>query len=92
MIEMKVDKIKVTQISFEEFTDYDFNPPATFYVMNSLQEYLFVHTSKRQVAQEVIDEMYGKGRYTIKAAKQQKTKPRTESGQFTCTGTASRRK
>lgn len=92
MIEMKVDKIKVTQVSYEEFTDYLFNPPATFYVMDSLQNYTFIHTSQRAVAQEVVNEIYGKGRYTIKAAKQQKTKPRTESGQFTCTGTASRRK
>lgn len=92
MIEMKIDKIKVTQVSYTEFTEYEFNPPATFYVMDSLQNYTFIHTSQRAVAQEVVDEIYGKGRYTIKAAKQQKTKPRTESGQFTCTGTASRRK
>ena len=91
MIEMKIDKIKVTQLSYEEFTDYEFQPPATFYVMDSLQNYTFIHTSQRAVAQEVVDEIYGKGRYTIKAAKQQKTKPRTEFG-VSATGTASRRK
>lgn len=92
MIEMKIDKIKVTQVSYAEFTDYEFQPPATFYVMDSLQNYSFYHTSSRQAAQEIADIMYGKGKYTVKAAKIQKNKPRTESGMFTCTGTASRRK
>lgn len=91
MTEMKIGKIKVTQVSYAEFTDYDFQPPATFYVMDSLQNYTFIHTSQRAVAQEVVDEIYGKGRYTIKAAKQQKTKSKLESGGLSCTGTSTRR-
>lgn len=92
MIETKIDKIKVTQVSYTEFTDYEFQPPSNFYVMDSMQNYSFYHTSSRQLAQETADIMYGKGRYTVKAAKIQKNKPRTESGMLTCTGTASRRK
>lgn len=91
MIEMKIDKIKVTQVSYTEFTDYEFQPPATFYVMDSMQNYSFYHTSSRQAAQEIADIMYGKGKYTVKAAKIQNSKPRTESGMFTCTGTSTTR-
>lgn len=91
MIEMKVDKIKVTQVSFEEFTDYLFNPPSTFYVMDSLQNYTFIHTSQRAVAQEVVDEIYGKGRYTIRAAKQQKTKSKREDGGYSAVGSSTRK-
>ena len=90
MIEIKVGKIKVTQISYEEFTDYLFNPPATFYVMDSLQNYTFVHTSQRGVAQEVVDEIYGNSKYTVVAAKTQKSKSKLESGGLSCTGTSTR--
>ena len=82
---------KITTVTYEEFTDYQFAPPATFYVMDSLQNYLFIHTSKRSVAQEWCDEYFGKGRYTVKAAKEQKTKIKNEAGIYTCTGTSSRR-
>ena len=91
MIEMKIDNIKVTQVSYAEFTDYEFQPPATFYVMDSLQNYSFYHTSSRQAAQEIADIMYGKGKYTVKAAKIQKTKSKLESGGLSCYGTQSRR-
>ena len=91
MIKMKIDDVIVTQVSYEEFIDYEFQPPATFYVMDSLQNYSFYHTSSRKAAQETADIMYGKGKYTVKAAKIQKNKPRTESGMLTCTGTQSRR-
>jgi len=91
MTEMKIGKIKITQLSYAEFTDYDFQPPATFYVMDSLQNYTFIHTSQRTVAQEVVDEIYGKGRYTIKAAKQQKTKSKREDGGYSAIGVGTRK-
>lgn len=63
---------KITTISYEEFTDYTFEPPTTFYIMTAMQEYIYFHTSKRATAQEACDEMFGKGRYTVKASKIQK--------------------
>jgi hypothetical protein len=69
-----VDKIKITQVSYAEYTDYDFVEPATFFVMDAMQNYTFVHTSKREVAQRIADEIYGVGMYVVKASKIQKTK------------------
>ena len=91
MIEMKIDKIKVTQVSYTEFTDYEFQPPATFYVMDSLQNYSFYHTSSRQAAQETADIMYGKGKYTVKAAKISKTKSKREDGGYSAVGSSTRK-
>lgn len=91
MTEKSIDKVKTTLVSYEEFTNYEFKPPATFYIMDSLQNYIFVHTSQRSVAQEVVDEMYGKGRYTVRAAKQQATKSKREDGGYSAVGVGTRK-
>lgn len=83
--------LKVTVISYEEFTSIEFTPPSTFYVMSATQDYYFFHTSKRDVAQAEADELFGKGRYTVKASKMQKTKSKLESGGLSCSGTSTRR-
>lgn len=72
MNSFKVDGVKVTQVSYEEFTEYTFIPPASFYCMDSMQNYTFVHTAKREVAAKVIEEIYGHSRYSIKASKIQR--------------------
>jgi hypothetical protein len=81
-----VSELKITVITFEEFSDYEFIPPATFYVMDSMQNYHFVHTSKRDVAQSWCDDFFGKGKYSVKASKIQKGK-----GDYTAVGTSTRR-
>lgn len=86
-----MSKQKITVIDFETFSALDFIPPATFFIQNAMGEYVFIHTAKRQVAQDWVDEEYGKGRYTVKASKLQATKSKLESGGLSCTGTATRR-
>ena len=65
---------KITVVSFETFSNYEFIPPATFFIQNALGEYIFIHTASRATAQEWVNENYGKGRYTVKASKLQKGK------------------
>lgn len=84
-------KQKVTVINFTTFSAMDFVPPATFFIQDAMGDYIFIHTSKRQVAQDWVDENYGKGRYTVKASKLQATKSKLESGGLSCTGTATRK-
>lgn len=84
-------KQKITVVNFNTFSDYDFIPPATFFIQNAMGDYIFIHTSKRNLAQEWVDENYGKGRYTVKASKLQATKSKLESGGLSCTGTATRK-
>ena len=88
----KEKELKITVVDYATFTDYLFIPPATFYIQNAMGEYIFVHTSSRSVAQDYIDSVYSKGRYTIVASKLQKTVSRSESGELSCRGTATRKK
>lgn len=85
-------ELKITVVDYDTFTDYLFIPPATFYIQNAMGEYIFVHTSSRAIAQEYIDSLYSKGRYTIVASKLQKTVSKSESGELSCRGTATRKK
>lgn len=92
MSENKKKDPKVTVVDYNTFTDYLFIPPATFYIQNAMGEYIFVHTSSRAIAQEYIDSIYSKGMYTIVASKLQKATSRSESGELSCRGTATRKK
>lgn len=92
MCEKKVKDPKVTIVNYETFTDYLFIPPATFYIQSATGDYWFIHTSDRRIAQEYIDSVFNKGKYTIKASKLQKTVNKSESGELSCRGTATRKK
>lgn len=60
-----VDKPKKEMVVsvYKEFPE---NPPSNFYVLNALLEYVFLHTKQRQKAQQKADELYGKGKYSIR--------------------------
>lgn len=83
-------KVKITEVTFEQFTDYEFVPVSTFFIRGATGDYYFIHTAKRSVAQEWVDETFGKGRYTVVASKLQKTKSKQEGGGYSCNGTATR--
>lgn len=85
-----MSKQKITVILFEEFSNYEFIAPATFFIQNAMGEYIFIHTAQRSVAQSWVDEEYGKGRYTVKASKLQKGKPLDENSR-PAFGTATRK-
>jgi len=84
-VEKKPKEIKVTVVSYEEFTDYEFQPPSSFLIMDSMQNYIFYHTRSRAAAQQKVDEEFGKGRYKVIASKLEKG-----SGEYTVRGTQSR--
>ena len=85
-----MSKQKITEVSYEEFSRWDFIPPATFFIKNALGVYIFIHTAKRATAQAWVDEEYGKGRYTVNASKIQKGKELGE-GSRPAFGTATRK-
>lgn len=82
----KVKVIKTETVDFDTFSHWDFISPGSFYIRNAMGEYVFFKTSSRKEAQEEIDKQYGKGRYNAIAAKLEKG-----SGNYTCTGTSTRR-
>jgi len=91
LTEQKKKVVKTVEVEFDQFAEYDFIPPATFFIRDARDIYVFYKTSKRVEAQEAADEVYGKGKYKVMASKLQKTESRLESGGLSCTGTATRK-
>lgn len=85
-------EVKVTVVSYEEYTDLEFLDPATFYFKDALGNRHYIHTSKRSIAQQVADDFTGvKDKYKVIASKDQKNKSKLESGGLSCVGVATRK-
>jgi hypothetical protein len=87
----KVKPMVTVTVTFDQFTEWDFVPPGSYYIRDAVGNYVFMKTSNRQLAQKYIDEQYGKGKYTVIPAKDDKNKSKLESGGLSCTGTSTRR-
>lgn len=93
--EVKVVVVKTNEKddpNFEgpDFNDIDFVEPSKWRIMNALGEMVYFCCQKREKAQEICDEMYGKGRYTVRTSSTVKTKSKLESGDYSCRGTQTR--
>jgi len=90
-----VESITISEEDAEVWSDEEqcfvLNAPSNFYILNSLGQRVFYRTRNRAEAQQAADEEYGKGRYTIRVVKDQKTKSKLESGLLSCYGTATRK-
>lgn len=84
-------QIKTVEISYDEFSAWDFIPMGSFYIRTAMGNYLFLKTSDRAAAQACINEQFGKGKYSVVAAKLEKTKSRLESGEYSAVGSSTRR-
>lgn len=64
----KKKEVEVFEVAYWESTSLDFIPPSRckFYIKNALGDFTYVKTSKRNVAQERIDEIYGEGKYKVR--------------------------
>lgn len=84
-------ELKIIEVTFEEFSEYDFNPPSAFYVRDSTGDFKFICTRDRVVAQQWVDDNYGAGRYKVVAARTVKTKSRREDGGYSAVGSSTRK-
>jgi len=80
MTEAKKKEIKVTLVSYTDFSSYDFQEPATWWTLSATGDYYYFHCAKREDAQLKCDEMFGKGFYSVKTSRIVKTKSKLESG------------
>ena len=91
----KIESIIVEECDAEVWDDetesFVMNIPASYYIINALGQRVFYKTRNRLEAQRQADEDYGKGRYTIRAARDIKTKSKMESGGLSCSGSNSRK-
>lgn len=60
--------MKTVIVSEEERFDDEFKPPTKYFVVNALGEGVYFRTNSRQKAQEFSDELFGKGKYTVRVA------------------------
>lgn len=59
-------KIKTTTVTIDE-AEYDgFRAPGNYYIVNAFGDLVFFSAKKRDVAQKLVDEEYGTGKYTIR--------------------------
>lgn len=61
-------KIKGITVPAEERYKSDFRDPAKYYIVNAVGDAVYYSTRSRQKAQELADEDWGKGKYTIRVA------------------------
>ena len=79
------------EIYSEEEGRFILNSKSNWYILDALGNRVYYLTRNRAEAQAQADIDYGKGRYTIRAVKDQKTKSKLESGLLSCYGTATRK-
>lgn len=77
--------MKTTVVEFEQFAEMDFQPPATYYVRTAMC-YIYLHTRKRNDAQEYVDSEYGVGKYTVRSSKLTKSQPKYEGHSISAKG------
>lgn len=83
-------ELKITVCTYEEVNDPEFESPSNFFIVNALQETIFIHTRDRTKAVEWVKEHYD-GKYALKVVKDVKGKRKGESGEVSCRGTTSAR-
>jgi hypothetical protein len=54
-------------VKSEEEVQADNTPPSRYYIINAFGDYVFVKVRGRNKAQDIVDEVYGKGFYQIRA-------------------------
>lgn len=84
-------EIRVSVIPFEVYTEYDYIDVGNFYILSATGDRYYFHTSDREAAQKICNDMFGLNHYTVKTSKIMKTKSRLESGGCSAYGTTSRR-
>lgn len=79
------------EIYSEEEGRFILNSKSNWYILDALGNRVYYLTRNRADAQKQADLDYGKGRYTIRAVKDQKSKSKMESGGLSCSGSNSRK-
>lgn len=55
--------------TFSEATELDFTPPTLWYVRDALDNIVFIKSRDRRKAQEIINSVYGVGKYRVASSK-----------------------
>lgn len=95
MTEKKIESITIPESEAELWSEEEgrfvLNAPSNFYILNSMGDRVYYKTRSRAEAQNAADLEWGKGRYTIRAVKDQKSKSKQENGGVSVRGISTRR-
>lgn len=82
----KQKEIRTTEVSYDDYASPEFKNPARYYI-KSVFNYVFIHVKTRELAQQWVDENYGRNFYLVRSYGLEKTKnTRLESGTITAKG------
>lgn len=59
--------MKTTYVDYPEYLDLNFRNPCRYYILNALQQRVYIHCKTRGEAKEWVDNEYN-GRYTVQCA------------------------
>ena len=89
VVKTSLGDVKVTICSAEEaivWDDYSYQDAfqilSGYYIIDSLNQYVWFHTRELSKARLASDELYGKGKYTVRNARQSKS----GSGEYSARG------
>ncbi len=89
---MSDEKSPYIVVPFDRLEDDEFVYPAVYYFQPATGDLVFVKAKDRPKAQELCDEWTGeKGKYTIRAIKDVKSKSKMESGELSVRGSNTRK-
>jgi len=57
------------RVNYNEATSLEFKPPCTFYIKDAMDDFVFIKTRSRKVAQELVNAEYGAGKYRVSSSK-----------------------
>ena len=96
MLEKPIESVVVPESEAEIYSEEEgrfiLNAKSNWYILDALGNRVYYLTRNRADAQRQADLDYGKGRYTIRAVKDQKSKSKLESGLQSVYATATRAK
>lgn len=56
-------------IPYKDAKDLDFKPPTLWYVRDALDNFVFIKSRSRKVAQQLVNDEYGARKYTVCSSK-----------------------
>lgn len=83
--EVKITVIEPHEMGYDYENDVQFKDPAAWYIVNALDQRIYLHVRSRQDAVDWVKENYD-GRYTVRSAKLHQ-----KGGDITCRGTNTRK-
>ena len=55
--------------TFKETTELGFTPPTPWYIRDALDDVVFIKSRDRRKAQEIVNDIYGVGKYRVTSTK-----------------------